>query len=434
MVAKRYCVIGAGAAGICAAKYVLQEPVGTAEVVVYEQTTQVGGTWVYTDKVGTDQNGLPIHSSMYEGLWTNLPKEVMGFADFEMPAQRRSYIPSSEVLEFLKSYANHFNVVDHVQFEHLVEEVKPIEKSGRWNVTVKDIRNNTTKSESFDYVIVSNGHYFEPLTPGYEGLEIFEGTQLHSHNYRSPSIFQDRKVLIIGAGPSGKDLIFAAAKYAKNVYFSHHVHEKLKHTKLPDKVVQVADVQRLHKHTVEFTDGSCYEVDFILYCTGYYFSFPFLSPDCGIQVEDSWVKPLFKHIININNPTMAFIGIPYHVCTSPMFDLQVRFTLQFYSDRKQLPTQKEMIQDYEAEMEARWSRGLAKRKAHQMGGEVQAAYYADLAKTAGIEPMPVVIPRMHIASNKRKNEDLATYRNDVFRVLDDERFEISYDAELGFGH
>ena len=58
----RVCVIGAGAAGLCAARHLLESFNG-GQVVVYEQTDNVGGTWVYTPEVGTcTKTGLPIHS------------------------------------------------------------------------------------------------------------------------------------------------------------------------------------------------------------------------------------------------------------------------------------------------------------------------------------------------------------------------------------
>lgn len=58
-------VIGAGASGICAAKHAIEN--GYA-VVVYEQTSHIGGLWVYTDNTGLDENGLPVHTSMYQNL------------------------------------------------------------------------------------------------------------------------------------------------------------------------------------------------------------------------------------------------------------------------------------------------------------------------------------------------------------------------------
>lgn len=63
----RVCVIGAGAAGLCAARHLLVEPcVGSVDVL--EQAGQLGGTWVYTEDVGYDDFGLPIHTSMYKSL------------------------------------------------------------------------------------------------------------------------------------------------------------------------------------------------------------------------------------------------------------------------------------------------------------------------------------------------------------------------------
>lgn len=65
---KRVCVIGAGAAGLCAARHLAKNSNAGFEFTVFEKTDQVGGTWVYTDKIGKDDNGLPIHSSMYKNL------------------------------------------------------------------------------------------------------------------------------------------------------------------------------------------------------------------------------------------------------------------------------------------------------------------------------------------------------------------------------
>ena len=64
---QRVCVIGAGAAGLCAARYLSAKP-NLFEPVVFEKADCIGGTWVYTDETGTDRHGLPIHSSMYKNL------------------------------------------------------------------------------------------------------------------------------------------------------------------------------------------------------------------------------------------------------------------------------------------------------------------------------------------------------------------------------
>lgn len=62
----KVCVIGAGAAGLCALRHLAANTI--FEVRAYEQTNDIGGTWVYKEQVGLDENGLPIHSSMYQNL------------------------------------------------------------------------------------------------------------------------------------------------------------------------------------------------------------------------------------------------------------------------------------------------------------------------------------------------------------------------------
>ena len=63
----RVCVIGAGAAGLAAARHLTSE-LDIFDVSVFEQASCVGGTWVYNEKTGTDERGLPIYSSIYQNL------------------------------------------------------------------------------------------------------------------------------------------------------------------------------------------------------------------------------------------------------------------------------------------------------------------------------------------------------------------------------
>lgn len=58
-------IVGAGAAGLAALRHSLEKE---HECMVFEQTDKIGGTWNYTDLTDVDDYGLPIHSSMYEGL------------------------------------------------------------------------------------------------------------------------------------------------------------------------------------------------------------------------------------------------------------------------------------------------------------------------------------------------------------------------------
>ena len=64
---KRVCIIGAGASGLCAARQLsaLDPP---PEIVVYEQSKEVGGVWVYRDEADVDQDGYPVHGRVYKNL------------------------------------------------------------------------------------------------------------------------------------------------------------------------------------------------------------------------------------------------------------------------------------------------------------------------------------------------------------------------------
>lgn len=57
----------------------------------------------------------------------------MGYPDFPIPTQEKSYIPAKDMLAFLKLYAQTFGVVERVKFEHYVIRVRPIGES-QWEV------------------------------------------------------------------------------------------------------------------------------------------------------------------------------------------------------------------------------------------------------------------------------------------------------------
>ncbi|XP_070493552.1 senecionine N-oxygenase [Chironomus tepperi] len=412
----KLCVIGSGAAGLAAAKNGMNSG---CEVIVFEQSNQVGGTWVYDENIGKNKYGINVHSSMYQGLHTNLPKEIMGYPDFPIPAQEKSYISSKDMLDFLNLYSDTFKIRKQILFEHHVLRVSPLNDE-TWEVIVRDLKKNEYKMFNFDAVLVCSGHYHTPTFPKYQGADIFEGKQIHSHDYRRSDLFKNENVLVIGGGPSGFDLANEISKTANRVTLSHHLKEPPK-TKFQSNVDQKPDVLYLEKKNVVFNDGTSREYSVIFYCTGYKYTFPFLSVDCGITCDDNFVRPLYKHCLSITRPSLGFIGLPFYVCATQMFDLQARFCLKFINKEKELPSKEEMMQDFRDEMNKRTTKGLKKHQFHMMGPE-QNKYYDDLARTADIEPLKPVITKLHNWSSMRFLDDLTNFRKDVFRILDDETF------------
>lgn len=335
----------------------------------------------------------------------------MGFPDFPMPSTlRKSYIESGAVLSYLQTYANHFKIVERIRFRHYVIRVRPVEGS-KWEVSkcmaflcsilgeslkiikyfaqiiVKDLLNNKVNTLIYDAVFVCNGNLNTPAIPKpYPGEKLFRGKQIHSHNFRRKEAYEGeglsrglvasnfefrnfhtgKNVLLIGAGASGRDLSYLLSSVAKRIYFSHHGHN-LDHV-YPSNVVRIAAVKELTETGAIFADGSQHELDNIIYCTGYKTAFPFLNVECGISVDQNYVQPLYKDILNINHPTMAFMGLTYGASLGHTLDLQARFMLKVWSGEKSLPSIDDMKADTQRYKEIRRAAGFPQKKYHVLFG------------------------------------------------------------------
>ncbi|XP_076751272.1 senecionine N-oxygenase-like isoform X2 [Xylocopa sonorina] len=408
-------VIGAGAAGLAALRHCISD-VYNNEVICYEREDQVGGTWIYREEYGMDQYGLPIHTSMYKNLRANLPKEIMGFPDYPMPDLPENYLHRTQILEFLNSYCDHFKLRQYIRFLHHVALVKPMKSHRKWIVIVKDLPKNSEIVELFDAVMVCNGHFSKPNIPKLKGQDIFQGQQMHSHNYRIPEIFDGKTVVVFGAGPSALDI----SRTAKLVFFSHHMQHVIG-TVFPDNVVQKSDVVELLEHSVRFKDDTIESVDVMFYCTGYQYDFSFLDETCGIHIDSNMVTPLWKHIVSTENPTLAFIGLPTRVCAFHLSDLQVRFVLQFWSGKKNFPSMEDMLREETEEFKTLTNDGMLKKHFHVFN-ERQKFYADDLAKTAEIEPISPVIINIYDECYMQFLNDLVNYRNAKYKIIDDYNF------------
>lgn len=161
----------------------------------------------------------------------------------------------------------------------------------------------------------------------------------------------------------------------------------------------------------------------VLYCTGYEFTFPFLSVDSNLSCYDNYIQPLYKHCININRPSLAIIGLIFLNCPFQTFDLQLRFVLKFITGKLLLPSRDEMLADTARDMSERSSRGLSHRKAHSFGEGYQEIYYADLATTAQVEPIKPYVTKLYNETRMNAKQDLTTFRHYKFTIIDDENFE-----------
>jgi cation diffusion facilitator CzcD-associated flavoprotein CzcO len=64
-------------------------------------------------------------------------------------------------------------------------------------------------------VISATGTWAKPFIPAYPGQELFGGIQIHSADYRTPQLFAGKRVLIVGGGNSGAQILAEVSQVAE---------------------------------------------------------------------------------------------------------------------------------------------------------------------------------------------------------------------------
>jgi len=421
---KKVAIIGGGAAGLCTARHLLHgyENVNV-DIVIFESRSSIGGTWVY-EEIDKNQPGKKVFSSIYSNLKTNLPKEVMMFPDFPYPDTYPSYMHHTDVLKYLQSYCKHFEIQGFVRNNTEVKNVKPLECTSdgfvEWHVQTFDKITEVMSEETFDAVVICNGHYSIPSYPSIEGIDQFGGEVLHSHYYRHPEDFADRVVLLLGCGPSAVDIMAELSNSCNKVYFSHRGNKVP--SVLPKNVIEVPTISHVDKDGYfVFEDGLTIKVDVFLPCTGYLIDFPFFSPDVGILVKENKVLDLYKHIFSIKYPSLSFVGLTWQNTPFPAMHQQCQFIAKVITGAIQLPTSGEMLKDTEKERAERINSGKSTKYFHRMGNR-QWNYNKELATLAKNDENPPIIENMYKYAMQFRNADYCKYKRMEFQALNNEEF------------
>ncbi|KAL8597540.1 hypothetical protein ACOMHN_033411 [Nucella lapillus] len=215
---KRVAIIGAGCSGLTAIKCCVDEGL---EPVCFERTDHFGGLWRYTEKVKDGQG------SVMKSTVINTSKEMMCYSDFPIPKEYPNFMHNTLVYEYFKDYMKHFQLEQYIRYNVEVKGVSPkddFRSTGRWTVEVEDHSgggDSTTSitSEVFDAVMVCSGHHADRYLPSFPGLADFQGQVIHSHDYKEPSGFVGKRVVIVGIGNSGGDMAVELSRVGQ-VYLS----------------------------------------------------------------------------------------------------------------------------------------------------------------------------------------------------------------------
>jgi thioredoxin reductase len=411
----RVCVIGAGSSGITAMQSLKERGV---EFVCFEKGSWIGGNWKYENDNG--------QSAAYKSLHINTSRHMMEYAKFPMPEDFPDYPDHFQIARYFEDYVDHFGLRDSIRFQTEVDSVVPAEGGG-WDVSWST-RDGESGTDHFTDVIVCNGHHWDKRwpEPAFPGSDSFEGEQMHAHDYRTPEIFEGKRVLVLGIGNSATDIAVESSRHAEATFLAmrrgawvmpkylgstptdHHTtglmarapiglqsfgmslmlrlavgkptdyglpkpDHKLLHAhptvsqdlynRLGHGDITVKpNVERLEGDSVVFEDGSREQIDIIVYCTGYKITFPFLAPEV-FSAQDNKVD-LYQRIVPPEQRGLYFIGLIQPLgAIMPLAEVQCDWVAELIDGEGALPDKLEMYREIAAN-EAKMGRRFVKSKRH----------------------------------------------------------------------
>ncbi|KAI1205320.1 FAD/NAD(P)-binding domain-containing protein [Annulohypoxylon truncatum] len=265
--AKNVCIVGAGPSGLVAAKTLLHDASpGSYHVAIFEAQSRIGGLWP-TNK--DDVDGL-VHPLMV----TNQSKHTVQFSDLAWRDSDPQFPRAWQVGQYLERYLSKYGGAN-IRLDHKVVKAD-LQGDGSWKVETESA--GVSKTDIFDYLLVTTGFFGKPIWPEYVPKEA-DVPIIHSSKYRDlkgllkKSNRRGGKILVIGGQMSGIEISATIA-----THLSSAVHSS------GDKVIEEPDKYSIH-HVVQ---------------------------------RPSWVFPLFT------SPKPASPAPPFLPCDLPSYNLANR--------------------------------------------------------------------------------------------------------------
>lgn len=185
-------VIGAGQAGLAAGYYLQRAGV---RFTLLDAGDDIGAAW----------------EQRWDSLRLFTPARYNGLPGMPFPGERYSLPTKDEVAEYLKAYAERFDLPVRLR-----TRVSSVRRNGE-TYTI-----STTGGESLGArsIIVATGANQQPYVPTFAAALPSNIVQLHSSGYRRPSQLPAGRVLVVGAGNSGAQIALELADSGRSVLLS----------------------------------------------------------------------------------------------------------------------------------------------------------------------------------------------------------------------
>lgn len=238
-----------------------------------------------------------------------------------------------------------------------VQQIRDTDGATKWLLDTQTLGSIGRRTAlQYDALVVASGHFSVPFVPDIPGLVEWNQQRpesvTHSKFFRKPEEYAGKRTLTLGKGYSGLDIAGQIMPYCKQpLIMSTRQPGDLP---LDGSYTIYPEITRLDvsTQTVHFADGSSVsDIDAILFCTGYLYSYPFLPK--GSLLEEAkapiWtldgVRPhnLYKYVFYSADPTLAFLSMPQQIVPFPITDTQAAVVARAWSGRLELPSRKEMV-------------------------------------------------------------------------------------------
>lgn len=185
-------IIGAGPAGLAMAGRLRHQQI---PFDIFEAQNRVAWSW----------------SQHYDRLHLHTINEKSALPHLAFPEDFPTFVSRQQLLDYCEDYARHFDIKP--VFNQTIESIHKTNE-GLWEVKTRD------KTYYYKFVVVATGVNRVPFEPRWESIEDFNGTIIHSREYKNPAPFKGKKVLVVGMGNTGAEIAFDLANANVQVYLS----------------------------------------------------------------------------------------------------------------------------------------------------------------------------------------------------------------------
>jgi len=171
-------IIGAGLNGLAAAHDLQQSGI---DPLILDSSQQKAAPW----------------RNRHGELRLNTHRLISYLPGMRIPQEYGAFPRRDDIVEYLEAYERHF----HLNIERGVR-VERIDRTGDcW------LLKTSSGNWKAHQVIVATGHERVPVIPEWPGKNEFTGDILHAADFGSAGRFQGKRVLVVGAGNSGVDVL-----------------------------------------------------------------------------------------------------------------------------------------------------------------------------------------------------------------------------------